>query len=205
MTDGNPITGLKDTSFDMTRKASVVVRVLEEVLAERTPVNGHPWQAIAAAHGYPHTKQMRDHIDALKPLGDLPVTFDIPTPPPARKDTTMTEREVVGPIERLLFDADRHDRPAITRKAARIRTLLDELKTAIDTDREDAKRRAKIEALEAELAALKDTRKAETRTLNLELLACPDCGQECKGKRGLSAHTKIVHEGFRPNAAKAAS
>jgi hypothetical protein len=82
MSDGNPIAGLKDTQFDLTRKASVVVRLLERALAgERVEdLDRAHGRTILTAHGYPSTKTMHANLTALKPLGDLPVTFDIHTP-----------------------------------------------------------------------------------------------------------------------------
>lgn len=212
MTDGNPIAGLKDTQTDITRKASVVVRALELALAGHEPrdiaqtpgAGGNHTTAVLVAHGYPSTKAMAANIRALKPLGDLPVTFDNPI---TAKEPAMTEREIAGKIERLLIDAERHDSPKIVKKAERIRTLIDELETAIEADKADAERRAKIAKLEAELAALKPPRKQRTRSNRLTkgVYPCDGCDRVLDTPQGLSAHRRRAHEGWNPQTGQAAS
>lgn len=200
---------------EVTRKASTVVADLERWLAGGDP------SAITRAHGWPDPVAVKDNITWLRRLGDATVTFDIPdttsrkdadvmptpTPPPARANGGLIAPQ--DTIANLLAAAHQHDKPAIKKQAEKIDALLARLRDDIKADREDAIRRKEIAALEERLRELKGTKpkkpKPPSRNLDLQTLTCDECGQECKGKRGLSAYTKIVHEGFRPNAAKAAS
>ena len=210
MSDGNPIAGLKDTQADITRKASVVVRALELALAGHEPrdiaqtpgAGGNHTTAVLVAHGYPSTKAMAANIRALKPLGDLPVTFDTPT----TKGPAMTTPEPLS-IEALLRLGETHDQPRIAKKAERIRALIDDLETAIEADKADAERRAKITKLEAELAALKPPRKQRTRSNRLTkgVYPCDGCDRVLDTPQGLSAHRRRAHEGWNPQTGQAAS
>lgn len=57
--------------------ASLVARILERLLAEKSCARIKDWRAIADAHGYPSVNAMRDMLAQLRPLGDLEVWFEI--------------------------------------------------------------------------------------------------------------------------------
>lgn len=71
---------MSDSEFEMTCKASRIVRILDQLLTSGTSGmhRWERWRAIATAHGYPSIEQMRANRDALRRLGHLPVTFDLP-------------------------------------------------------------------------------------------------------------------------------
>jgi hypothetical protein len=137
---------------------------------------------------------MHANIAALKPLGDLPVTFDIPTPPLDTKEPAMPD-----PIEDLLRQAENHDQPRIVRKAEKVRSLIDDLETAIEADKADAEKRAKIAKLEAELAALRGTkpRKAERSdrlTRGEHPCRVDGCDAVKDTAQGRAAHERMAHD-----------
>lgn len=193
-----------DNHGELTRKASSVVAILERCLHGEDPAtfsNGTvPALTIAAAHGYPSTKAMHANLLALRPLRDLPVTFITTTATEGPAMTTAT-----GTIEQLLEDADHHDKASIRNAAQRIRERLDKLTDLIEADSEDAKRRARIAKLEAELAQLKG-RKPKKATGDVGDHACPvnGCDRTFATTQAVAMHRRRAHEGFNPGTARPA-
>lgn len=187
---------------EITRRASTIVADLERFLAGGKP----EWPNIAAAHGWPDPAQVRANIAALKPLGDLTVTFDA-----AESEQPVTSQPVPAPpaprpalapapdtIANLLAAAHQHDKPAIKKQAEKVEALIKALRDAIVADREDAARRKEIAELEAKLAELKGatTTKAAKRTYNITKgdFPCPDCDRHFDRTQALSAHTRAAHK-----------
>lgn len=147
---------------ELTRRASTIVAVLEAAMAGTpakqmtTTLDGNA-AAVLAAHGHPSTRAMHRNILALRPLGDLPVTFDI-----NEQDSAMTEQPAVDTLAVFLNAAKAHDRKPIANTATKILDLIERLRDDIKADEAAATRRREIAELEAKLAELKGTKAKST-------------------------------------------
>ena len=199
---------------EATRKASVVAKALELALqgvepaeiAQTSGAGGTHTTAVLKAHGYPSTKEMSENWRQLRPLGDLPITFDIDI----AKDPTMTDTaDDDRTIEGLLAAAEQHSKAAIRNLAERIRNLVDDLESRIEQAAADEQRKARIAALKAEIASLTSATPTKsstgrTRRQPKGVYPCkdPGCDRVLDTPQGAAAHHRRAHEGFDPNAAQ---
>lgn len=189
---------------EITRRATSVVADLERFLAGGEPT------LITKSHGWPDLDAIKSNLDALRRLGDLPVTFKAGDNPTGSKEDAVSTPTPTPPLARpvaeqapdtianLLAAAHQHDKPVIRKLAERIDGLLARLRADIKADREDAERRAKIRELEEQLAKLKGakstTGKAK-RTLTKGEFPCPvdGCDSVFDTKQGVTMHNTRTH------------
>lgn len=173
---------------EYTLPASTIVKMLHaalrghtlERIARETVTDKAVVAATIAAHGQPSAREIKSNIEALEPLGDLTVTFS------GKGQAPRAAAEPDG-IESLLAQGESSDRRSIRSAALRIRGHLDSLRTALDADAQDAKRRARIKALRAELAELQRPHR------RIGAATCTQCGFGAASDNGLAVHVARKH------------
>lgn len=152
-------------------------------------------------------------IEALAPLGDAKVGFDVPSAPtpvappeprPAPAPVAVAPKPVApptpapaaDPIEAARATGDKR----LTRLADRAEKATAALAAALAAHRADPGRRERIAALEAEIRALKgQDRLAAVRGD----YPCTRCSRTFTTPQGVSMHRRRAHEGWDPKAARA--
>lgn len=209
-----------------TMPASMAVAIIERGMRGQTPeriarevmVSAAIVTATLRAHGHPSVKAMREQADLLRPLGGKSVTFDTaptpqsrhieqgtlrPKPPPVPAEPTPSAQQRPSSPFALIAKAKATGDRRLVKMAERADDLLRKIESGVEQWEADEQRRQKIAKLEGELAALKGAGSATGRSTRLArgVHPCAECDRIFDTPQGITAHRRIVHEGFRPRTA----
>lgn len=123
----------------------VAARIVEQ--AKQTTGTPAELDAIAAEHGL----LFSELVDLLKQSQPQ----QTPRPEPHREETPMPIEPAQDHLATLLSQAEESSSTRISNKAQKIRAMLDELRVALEADRERDKARKEIERLERQLRQAK--------------------------------------------------